>query len=353
MQTQKFLSRLKRLWASPQQHKTQGFTLLELLVVTVIASGIVAGLMFIVVQLMTTDQREASRSETQREMQMALDYISTDLREAVYVYTGNQLANVQAGGVSRGAFSNFLPTSLSDNSTPILAFWKQQRFPRAIQDRCARNVSTTGINCEVGSSYALVIYSLSTANANNIWSANNARITRYVLSEFNNAGNYNAGYVNPGSFGNFASWPFGRARGNAGIVNLQTVAIYQNDTRIGRPTGSPVPLVDFVDTTTPLANNTTLCPTEAGVAYGPSPLTNPVGLFACVSVRPTAGTGAQQIELSGFNQDVILSIKGTVRGRPGYAPGTVVVNYRNNADTLPTLETRVLARGVLGRSPGQ
>lgn len=349
-----YFSRSKRRWAAAQlhakNHAKQGFTLLELLVVTAIAGGIVAGLMFVVVQLMNTDAREASRSETQREMQMAMDYMSTEVRQAVYVYTGQQLANVQANGVSQGPLTNYLPTALSQNSTPVLAFWKQQQFPTTVRNNCRDRTATQYpyVNCEAGYSYALVVYSLSTSNPNNIWQGT-ARITRYVLSEFDNSGNFTVGYVNPGTFNNFGTWPYGHAQASANLVNLQSINIRtppDPDTRIGRPNNasSITPLVDFVDNTatTPRCNN------EAGVAYDISPSTSPRGFYACISVRDTGTVNGQTVEVAG-NQDVILYVKGNVVGRSGYlTPG-----FANNGDTLPTLETRVLARGVLDRAPGQ
>ena len=64
----------------------QGFTLLELLIAMVIGSIIVSTLLYGVVNILQTDQRDASRSDTQRDMQMAMDYITRDVREATYVY---------------------------------------------------------------------------------------------------------------------------------------------------------------------------------------------------------------------------------------------------------------------------
>jgi prepilin-type N-terminal cleavage/methylation domain-containing protein len=323
--------RLKQRWFSTDlkrdQHQnikhqnTSGFTLLELLVATAIGGGIIAGLMFMVVQLTNTDLRESSRSETQREMQMALDYISTELREAVYVYDGNQLQTL----------SPFLPNAVRANgSTPVLAFWKQQPFPNWAREFCRSRTSaqTPGIACESGSSYSLVVYSLSTANNNNIWSANNARITRYALTEFgSNQNEYTQGYVNPGLFGNnFANWP--RDENGMDLRNQEV--------RSGRPTGelggTVATLVDYVATQ---QGNGNPCPTN----YTISPSGNPRSFYACVQRRVN----------SGDNQDVVLFIRGSVNGRPGYT----IAGFRETNDALPALETRVFTRGALGRIPPQ
>jgi prepilin-type N-terminal cleavage/methylation domain-containing protein len=353
-----FKSRLKRslLPARPSQEK--GFTLLELLVVVGIASGIIAGLMYIVVELMGTDQRESSRSETQREMQMAMNYISAELREAVYVYTGENLACAGLGGAGCSPITAYLPAALSNNSVPVIAFWKQEPFPNNVpansdRARCysADPQQYRGISCLAGNSYALVVYSLSKVNTNNIWSTNNARITRYALTEFNSQGRLNQGYVNPGAFGNFATWPFGKDPTTTTVTNLQNATVLS-----GRPPGrpgttplvNPVTLVDFVDFG---VQTTATCPGTGLYSQSPTDTTlNSTpgfsgirGFFACVSVRPPLQTnlpGQQEVD-TGVNQDTILYVRGNANGRPGII-GDVF---------LPSLETRILSRGVLTKRP--
>jgi prepilin-type N-terminal cleavage/methylation domain-containing protein len=345
------LSRFKRHWlASRRSSSTKGFTLLELLVVTMIAGGIVAGLTYIVVELMGADQREASRSETQREMQMALDYMGNEMREAVYVYTGDYLECGSRVGGGCQKFTNFLPTTLSDNSVPVVAFWKYKPFPPAIQGQCAGDSQPENTACLAGQSYALVVYSLSRANSG-IWKGK-ARITRYELSQFDSDGNPTTGYVNPATNNNLATWPYGVSEEGGTTTNLQA----------GRPTGSSDVLVDYVDDSTKApgaTGQTGACPndpTTSGDDYAISPsaasltaagLTNVRSFYACVSVRPTStttssnGTTTSSPDL-GVYQDVILYVRGNASGRPGIFSDTAF---------LPTLETRVLNRGVLNRTP--
>jgi prepilin-type N-terminal cleavage/methylation domain-containing protein len=333
MAKRKLLSRLQRFWFSSRCDKAKGFTLLELLVVTAIAGGIVAGLMYIVVELMGADQRESSKSETQREMQLALDYISTEMRDAVYVYTGDNLeTNPQRNNQS---LMSFLPTSVTNNSVPVVAFWKQHPFPDTVKTACARSTPPTGVACTNGSSYALVVYSLSQANTGT-WKGK-ARITRYALTEFNSDGTATSGYVNPGIYNNnFDTWPYGTT--GTGTGNLQSA----------RPAnGAPAVLVDFVDNSVTLPNNAGqvgVCPDDPATAtadYNISPsatLLSSAGMasirsfYACVNMRQTLGEA----------QDVSLYVRGNVYGRPG--------NF-GETSFLPTLETRVLSRGVLGRVP--
>jgi prepilin-type N-terminal cleavage/methylation domain-containing protein len=338
-------SRFKRLWFSAHRNgsiknrSTTGFTLLELLVATAIGGGIIAGLMFMVVQLTNTDLRESSRSETQREMQLALDYISTELREAVYVYNGEQLQTL----------SQYLPNAVRANgSIPVLAFWKQQPFPGWARELCRSRppAQTQGIACESGSSYSLVVYSLSSANNNNIWSPNNARITRYAMTEFgSNQNDFTQGYVNPGLFrNNFATWPLDNG------VDLRNQPMLS-----GRPTGelggTVATLVDYVDRVAPAANNGRQAPScpngydptpsDAGIQAAAAPLRNVRSFYACVRRRVNTGE----------NQDVVLFVRGSVNGRPGYTIAGFAESSQR--DTLPALETRVFTRGALGRIPPQ
>lgn len=320
MAKRKLLFRFQRFWCSSRRgDSVRGFTLLELLVTTAIAGGIVSGLLFIVVQLMGVDQRESAQSETQREMQLALNYISTEMRDAVYVYTGRTLA-ATPGSRNGQSLMDFLPANLGTNSFPVIAFWKQQPFPDAVKNACAGSAPPAGVACTNGSSYALVVYSLSTHNPNGTWKGN-ARITRYSLTEFKDSdGTATAGYVNPGVYNNnFETWPYGT--NETGLVNLQTA----------RPgTATPAALVDFVDNTGPAV----MCPnaTVTGVNYNISPTTGVRSFYACVNDR--LGDGE--------SQDVLIYLRGNVKGRPGSSLASPF---------LPTLETRVLSRGVLGRVP--
>ena len=345
-----FFTRLKKSFLKSQRHSTQGFTLLELLVVTAIAGGIVAGLTFIVIQMMTSDQREASRAETQREMQMALDYMATELREAAYVYPGTYLQNSRSNlNGTDIPFSTYLPASIGNGAVPVLAFWKQQPFPDRVKRDCAASTAATnpaGVACLNGQSYALVVYSLVKRPANpTIWKGE-ARITRYVLSQFDSNGNPNAGYVDPGINRNFATWPWGNP--STGVQNLQAT----------RPTGRAFTLVDYVSLrqlSTDISQ-TGFCPAAgiAGASYDISPsaamLTGDFAgirsFYACVfSQTQVSGANSGQADPTQY-RDVVLFLRGSAVGRPG-----VTGVGRTDQEVLPTVQTRVLSRSVLNRRP--
>lgn len=355
-----FWSRLKRVFLKTHRHRTQGFTLLELLVVTAIAGGIVAGLTFIVVQIMTADRREAARSETQREMQMALDYISAELREAIYVYPGEYLACSGPPGGGCKSFSDFLPAAVKKNSVPVLAFWKLQPFPTQVKNNCAAG-GQDGVACLAGQSYALVVYSLRKNEVGDTKWKGKARITRYVLSQFDSKGVSNSGYVDPGVNRNLTSWPY------KGDENLQKAT----------PSGDADTLVDFVAfdfADTALSNDLKqigFCPDlpdPAGTTtpiseYSVSPpdsllkgeFANIRTFYACVAAPKTevkTGTVTSRVADQSAYRDTILYITGNAMGRPGIVSDRNGLNLTaRNQEILPTLQTRILSRSVLGRRP--
>ena len=338
--TKTFLkSLIMRKMRRSRSSATAGFTLLELLIVSLISGLLISGLMYLVVELLTADQRESSRTETQRDMQMALDYMSTELKEAVFVYSGACMAGTAASRCE--ALATSLPT-LFTASTPVLAFWKQQPIPNALRrSQCAAGTQTLGglpVPCIAGNSYSLVVYSLSTANPTSAWKGK-ARITRYALTEFNSAGTARtAGYGNVTPSGEYVGvTPSGAWKATPPLSGI-----------------TPDVLVDFVDdnvgaTTVVGAANPT-CPndpTTSFIDYLPSPVSAAApttvipaarSFFACVNnISENLSGGA------GY-KDVVLFLRGSVSGRPGF----------QGADRafLPSLESRVLMRGVLEREPG-
>lgn len=320
---------LRHVLLSSRQ-RNGGFTLVELLIVAIVGSLIITGLMTLVVQLMTTDRAEEIRMETNREMQLALDYMSTELREAVYVYTGDCLANAgdcTGGGANSRAIGNpntgILPAGIrGPNDVPVLVFWKQEPFPDALRTACANapannplQIGGQAVACTAGSSYALVVYSLSTDNPNNTWEGG-ARIKRYILEEYRDDGGFQLtpGYINPSrQNNNFSDWPYG-------------------GTAVGGNAATPV-LVDYVDGT---GGQEASCPpgydmTPDDVALGAAGGVpgNLRSFYACVS-RPREGQ----------YQEVLVFLQGNVEGR-----GNGGVNPQDGR--LSTLQTRVFTRGVI------
>jgi prepilin-type N-terminal cleavage/methylation domain-containing protein len=340
-----FLKKFGRLLQSRQKRKSSGFTLIELLVVMIIAGGIISGLMYLVVELLGVDQRESSRTETQREMQLAMDYIASELREAVYVYDGGCFAGLNTATPPNNCLPliDSLPAALRNaNNIPVLAFWKQQPIPEPVKVRCTNNANTAinnGDPCTSASSYALIVYYISSEDPNNIWDGN-ARIKRYALTEFQADGTSNnvfstppgRGYVRPDEVSvKFDTWPFGtnpntRQQGNLLGNNL--------------PTDTSAILVDFLDNRVGINGNTTT-PTACPAGYNISPADSAFAAVGAPQIRSFYACIDNGVT-SGRNREVILYIRGNAQGRPG---------IRGANTFVPTLETRVLVRGVLGRNP--
>lgn len=104
-----------------------GFTLLELLVSMIISSIVVSGLLYLVVEIMGANQRDASRSDTQRDLQMAMDYIARDVREATFVYGVTQATKADGTLDTKEsclyAYSDALVRGQSSKCTGLLSFF--------------------------------------------------------------------------------------------------------------------------------------------------------------------------------------------------------------------------------------
>lgn len=322
-----------------------GFTLTELLVTIVIAALILSSLLWLVVNLLNIDQREYALTETQRDMQRTLDYIVSDMKEAVYIYDGSCDSypySIPASSCTTAAA--FLASNVrSATSIPVLAFWKTDPVENlATLGTCS--AFTTGQTECLGllkkrHAYSLVVYSQDTEGGE--WEGK-SRIYRYELKKYasltSTALTRNKGYVDPAEagIGVFATWPF------SGSTNLQTycasncldgaITVSANG---GTPsnTGSRVALTDFVDEVTP----STLSDPTCGSGYQLTPRTaagvaRSRTFYACVKSATT----------SSANQDIIIYLRGNAAGRAG-----------NIGDTTftPVLSTQVTMRGVIDKVP--
>lgn len=312
-----------------------GFTLTEILISMIVAGIIMSGLMTVMVELLTSDARETARTETQREMQMAMDYIAADIREAVFVYDGDCLDG-KTDTCGDGLFDSL---DVPESTVPILAFWKLDDLPEAVMEDCNFDNLQETPYCVSGRTYTLVVYFFTDNNvdgAGGPW-AGMGRIRRAVHRRFDASGDPNPNYV-PFS-DDFARWPNGRA------VSMST----------------PVTLVDFVDARemqtiaevqqvqgmeVGCPENYNLTPSDKTLNhYGFEGVRN---FYACVldEVGRQERAGADNDndeELTAFNQKVILFIRGNAAGKPGIRSA--------NEGFMPAIQTQVLNRSIRQKDP--
>ncbi|MBD2074854.1 prepilin-type N-terminal cleavage/methylation domain-containing protein [Phormidium sp. FACHB-592] len=359
---------LARSFRSQRKHPTTGFTLLELLISVFIGGIITSTLLYSVVELLKVNQRESSRAETQREMQLAMDYISAELRQAVFVYDGSCLTGTGtfAADACPGV-TNFLPTAINTQptgtaagTTPVLAFWRVDPLPQVLINLCAANAANlnlttnpnppagiNGVPCLSRRTYSLVVYYLDTTNTGGTW-AGRARLKRYALTQFTATGAPNTGWVDPTTTNNkFLGWPY-EATGN----NLQTAGTLSDGSTnpyagaIAGVAVNPPVLVDFVDTPVTPGSTATACPGDSVTAGSLPPFvrspsgTTVTSFYACV--RGGGFTAGIQNNTGGRNQETAVFLRGNAAGRAG-VPSTAKVVF--------DLQTRVLSRGSFEKSP--
>lgn len=188
MGTLKFLliTWLKR--SSKTAQKVGGFTLLELLVGLVLAFLIITPLLGFVINIMNTDRQEQAKSNSEQEIQSAMEYISRDLQQAVYIYDQSALDNNHSSAPNTPSGIRDQLPDLGANGEPVLVFWKRKLIEKALP------TANSGSDCPSGDPqnecndtyvYSLVGYYLikgNTTPANSPWSRT-ARIGRFEIQD--------------------------------------------------------------------------------------------------------------------------------------------------------------------------
>ncbi|NJL46310.1 MAG: prepilin-type N-terminal cleavage/methylation domain-containing protein [Leptolyngbyaceae cyanobacterium SM2_5_2] len=301
----------------------RGFTLIELLVALVVGSLILGSLLYLVVELMQVNRREEVLGQTQQDMQRAIDYITRDAREAVFVYS-------TPGAIVDGTATlleqlDGIPT----DAVPILAFWRLDPVEAEndfwdIED-CEDEFTNQDKRNECNtlklrqSYYTLVVY-LQQANAEEDLWGGPSRIIRYELPKYSTndiaALTQRTGYSDPTGCGGFANWT--RPDSDCAPDN------------VGTTEPNIAVLTDYVNFDGSAEDSVT-CP--AGYIQEPP---NPSGFHVCIS-----NTAANS-----DNRTIRVFLQGNATaGRPG------LITANSEAGRLPTLESEILVRGVLDRQP--
>jgi hypothetical protein len=83
---------------------------------------IITPMLAFVVDMLNTDRREQVKSNTEQDLQAAVDFIAQDLSQAIYIYDGKTLKQIR----------DQLPDNGNQNKVPILVFWKRQLIKKSI-----------------------------------------------------------------------------------------------------------------------------------------------------------------------------------------------------------------------------
>jgi type II secretory pathway pseudopilin PulG len=166
----------------------KGMTLVELLVGAIMAFLIITPMLAFVVDMLNTDRREQVKSNTEQDVQAALDFIAQDLSQAIYIYDNKALNGPP--GPNELAVAPQLPRIT--NGRPILVFWKRKLIRNAVSVRGATPIKP--INCDedkCDDTYTrslVAYYQVTEPNSNSIWCQPSGtdcptRIERYEISE--------------------------------------------------------------------------------------------------------------------------------------------------------------------------
>ena len=176
METLKFLLIAWSKRSSKASQKVRGFTLIELLVAMIMAALIITPLLGLVVNLMNTDRQEQAKTTSEQELQTAMEYISRDLQQAVYIYDAGALTNTTTNlADSTPGIQDQLPDVA--NGVPVLVFWKR----KFMKDK----IPVAGGGTNDAFVYSLVAYYLikdEPPNPTSPWSGT-ARIGRFEIQD--------------------------------------------------------------------------------------------------------------------------------------------------------------------------
>jgi type II secretory pathway pseudopilin PulG len=363
-------------WRQSWQGRQAGLTVIEILVAAIIAVIMITLLLGFMNQLLRTNRREQILTETQQEMQTALNYIAREMKSAVHVYDGPCLAGTDGSdddsdpdcpGIFDTSNDFSLPDTTPSNAVPILAFWTLEPLPdnddmdndlvTMCQNATDNNPATIDgdivgpeqdgtqptipIPCVSGKMPTLVVYFLSRANPDNRWDGL-ARIVRYELPRYNSDGEPVNGYISPNDpRTNYQQWPFPTDEDNP------TDAI--DGAASGEGQADAVVLTDFVDDPNEWENlnidDSNIANPNCPNNYEITPTTETLSNNNFDDVRSFyACIGPGQAAQGAISRRSILFLRGNASGK-----GEGIASPEDGF--LPALSTEVVNRGVFRRIP--
>ena len=304
--------------------KSAGFTLIELLVAMILASLILTPLLGFMINIMQTERREQAKSNTEQEINSALDFIARDLEQAVYIY--------DADGID--AIRNELPKISSNDKRkyfPVLVFWKRQYIENAIgigvnSNTCERQPD----RCDDTFSYSLIAYYLIKDDSDSTWSQA-ARIGRFQISD---------GYGDSDNAKDATKDSGFKLFDLTGTGDLKTKMNKWESGTYTRNTPDILTLVDYIDQTQ-INNNTNPAPAACPTGMQQIPkFTGRGNSVATGDVR----TASFHVCVDSINTAAEIYLRGTALARIENTPP----DYSENAKTyFPQARIRVEGRGFV------
>ena len=315
---------------STRKNRDHGFTLVELLIGLVMAFLVLTPLFGLMISIMNTDEKEQAKTTSEQELQTAIDFITRDLQQAVYIYDYQGVTNNYNTIAANSGIKDSLPTVTG--GVPILVFWKQELVSNVIP--------TTGTKKDDASVYSLVAYYLINSPST-IWS-NTARIARWQIKDGVRSPSDTSGVTCNPSYN--TSIKFVDAD-NCPSPGFKPFDLVMNQwQRSGSFTNVPQVLVDFIDQTprdqTNVPNIIPSCAqddNQQGVTITPISSTTMTSFYACVSnyADPT-------------NQGQVISTAQIfIRGNALARIQTSNIDYEDNSQQtyFPTVSAIIQARG--------
>lgn len=328
------ISRQKR------QVVSSGFTLVELLAATVMSSIVISSVLYVMIDVARSSAAETARKNTLQDMRQALEFMTNDLKEAVYVYTGDQLAdrNILAG--NNDGVADII--NATNGLEPILVFWKLEDVPYNEDDSWPNDCGDATVLEAEGvceqlrisqRTYTLVAYVQDNDPTDN-WEGDSV-IYRYQLRKYfsSEAQPFNTleekpEYVDPVLESSFPNWPY--ENDNTLPTGFTSLTIARDNVADG---GFSATLVDFVDE----ADNADIPDGEVGCPNGfvrtPTNVSDSKSFYACVEegVNPNGNTA-----IAADNATVIVNLRGNPNGR---------VSFDLGDSNLPMLNSSAVLRG--------
>jgi type II secretory pathway pseudopilin PulG len=314
---------------STRKNRDHGFTLVELLIGLVMAFLVLTPLFGLMISIMNTDEKEQAKTTSEQELQTAIDFITRDLQQAVYIYDSQGVTNNYNTIAANSGIKDSLPTVTG--GVPILVFWKQELVSNVIP--------TTGTKKDDASVYSLVAYYLINSPST-IWS-NTARIARWQIKDGVRSPSDTSGVTCNPSYN--TSIKFVDAD-NCPSPGFKPFDLDMNQwQRSGSFTNDPQVLVDFIDQTprdqTNVPNITPSCANanQSSVTITPISSATMTSFYACVSnyADPT-------------NQGQVISTAQIfIRGNALARIQTSNIDYEDNSQQtyFPTVSAIIQARG--------